>query len=48
MSNLILGDPRPICINKTRTKVYVDDVLIKFPLFYIKSRKNTCIDVVTP
>lgn len=39
---------RLLCGNKTRIKVYVDTVLIKFPLFYTKSRKETRIDVVTP
>lgn len=38
--------PCPICDNKTRTKVYADTVLIKFPLFCPKCRKETCIDVV--
>lgn len=38
--------PCPICGNKTRTKVYEDTVLIKFPLFCPKCRKETYIDVV--
>lgn len=38
--------PCPICGNKTRTKVYEDTVLIKFPLFCPKCRRETCIDVV--
>lgn len=36
----------PICGGKTRTKVYWDTVLIKFPLFCPKCKKETCIDVV--
>ena len=38
--------PCPICGSKTWTKVYADTVLIKFPLFCPKCRKETCIDVV--
>ncbi len=38
--------PCPICGNKTQTKIYADTVLIRFPLFRPKCRKETCIDVV--
>ncbi|MGN1026990.1 MAG: cysteine-rich KTR domain-containing protein [Faecousia sp.] len=38
--------PCPICGNKTRTKVYADTVLVNFPLFCPKCRKETRIDVV--
>ena len=33
--------PCPICNSKTRTKVYEDSVLINFPLFCPKCKKNT-------
>ena len=36
----------PICRGKTRTKVYADSVLIKFPLYCPKCKHITCIDVV--
>ena len=36
----------PICGGKTRTKVYVDTVLVKFPLFCPKCKKEIRIDVV--
>ncbi|MBR7122999.1 MAG: cysteine-rich KTR domain-containing protein [Oscillospiraceae bacterium] len=36
----------PICQGKTRTKVYADTVLVRFPLFCPKCKKETCIDVV--
>lgn len=36
----------PICGGKTRTKVYWDTVLIKFPLFCPRCKKETYIDVV--
>lgn len=36
----------PICGGKTRTKIYADTVLIKFPLFCPKCKKETRIDVV--
>lgn len=36
----------PICDGKTRTKVYEDTVLIKFPLFCPKCKKEIKIDVV--
>lgn len=38
--------PCPICCSKSRTKVYTDTILIKFPLFCPKCKKETCIDVV--
>ena len=36
----------PICGGKTRTKVYADTVLVKFPLFCPKCKKEIIIDVV--
>ena len=36
----------PICGGKTRTKVYEDTVLINFPLFCPKCKKEIRIDVV--
>ena len=36
----------PVCENRTRTKVYADTVLIKFPLYCPKCKKETRIDVV--
>lgn len=38
--------PCPICGNRTRTRVYADTVLVKFPLFCPKCRKETRVDVV--
>ena len=36
----------PICGGKTRTKVYADTVLVNFPLFCPKCKKEIKIDVV--
>ena len=36
----------PICSSKTRTKVYEDTVLLRFPLFCPKCKKETPINVV--
>jgi len=36
----------PVCDGKTRTKVYADTVLVKFPLFCPKCKKEILIDVV--
>ena len=36
----------PVCGAKTRTKVYTDTVLIKFPLFCPKCKRERLIDVV--
>lgn len=36
----------PICGSKTRTKVYDDTVLIKFPLFCPKCKKEIRVNVV--
>lgn len=38
--------PCPICSNKTRTKVYENTVMINFPLFCPKCKKETLINVV--
>lgn len=35
----------PVCDAKTRTKVYADTVMFKFPLFCPKCKKETRIDV---
>lgn len=36
----------PNCGGKTRTKVYEDTVLIKFPLYCPKCKNETLVDVV--
>lgn len=36
----------PICSGKTRTKVYSDTVLVRFPLFCPKCKNECLIDVV--
>lgn len=36
----------PICGRKTRTKVYEDTVVVKFPLYCPKCKKEIRIDVV--
>lgn len=36
----------PICGSKTRTKVYDDTVLIKFPLYCPKCKKEIRVNVV--
>lgn len=36
----------PICDGKTKTKVYENTVLINFPLFCPKCKKESMIDVV--
>lgn len=36
----------PICGGKTRIKVYADTVLVKFPLYCPKCRKEIRVDVV--
>ena len=36
----------PNCGGKTRTKVYEDTVLIRFPLFCPKCKKETLVDIV--
>ena len=36
----------PICGGKTRTKVYEDTVLVKFPLYCPKCKKEIRVDVV--
>ena len=38
--------PCPICGSRTRTKVYPDTVLVKFPLYCPKCKQETRIDVV--
>ena len=38
--------PCPICGNRTRTKVNADTVLVKFPLYCPKCKKETRINVV--
>ena len=41
-----LWDHCPICDAKTRTKVYEDTVLVKFPLYCPKCKKEIPINVV--
>ena len=36
----------PICGSKTRTKVYEDTVLVKFPLYCPKCKKEIRVNVV--
>ena len=36
----------PVCGDKTRTKVYEDTVLVKFPLYCPKCKREIRIDVV--
>ncbi|MCC8049332.1 MAG: cysteine-rich KTR domain-containing protein [Clostridiales bacterium] len=36
----------PICKGKTRTRVYYDTVLVNYPLYCPKCKKETLIDVV--
>jgi len=38
--------PCPICGGRSRIRVYADTVLIKFPLYCPKCKKETRIDVV--
>ena len=38
--------PCPICGSKTRIKIYSDTVLVKFPLYCRRCRRETRIDVV--
>lgn len=45
-TNDSLWVPCPICGNKTRTKVYEDTVMINFPLFCPKCKKETLINIV--
>lgn len=36
----------PICNGKTRIKVSIDTVLVRFPLYCPKCKKETIIDIV--
>lgn len=36
----------PACLGKTRIKVYEDSVLVKFPLYCPKCKKEFIVDVV--
>lgn len=36
----------PICGGKTRTKIFADTVLVKFPLYCPKCKKEIRVDVV--
>ena len=38
--------PCPICGSRSRTKIYADTVLVNFPLYCPKCKKETKIDVV--
>ncbi|MBQ7829816.1 MAG: conjugal transfer protein [Clostridia bacterium] len=44
--NESLWIPCPLCGAKTKTKVYQDTVLVKFPLYCPKCKKETKIDVI--
>ena len=37
--------PCPLCGRKTHTKVYEDTILVHFPLYCLKCKKETLIDV---
>ncbi len=45
MKNNSLWIRCPLCGNKTRTKVYEETVLVNFPLFCPKCKKEFLIDV---
>ena len=36
----------PVCFKKTRTKIYENTVLVSFPLFCPKCKKEIIVDVV--
>ena len=38
--------PCPVCGGKTRTRVYADTVMFKFPLYCHKCKKETLIDIM--
>lgn len=38
--------PCPLCGRKTRTKVYANTALVKFPLYCMKCKKEIPIDVI--
>ena len=38
--------PCPLCGRKTHTKVYYDTVLVKFPIYCPRCKKEMLIDVV--
>ncbi len=38
--------PCPLCGRKTRTKVYADTVLVRFPLYCLKCKKEIPINVI--
>lgn len=38
--------PCPVCNEKTAVKIYMDTVLLKFPLYCPKCGKETKIDIV--
>lgn len=38
--------PCPLCGRKSRTRVYEETVLVRFPLYCPKCKKETLIDVV--
>ena len=46
MRNTSLWIHCPVCGGKTRTKVHSDTILIKFPLYCPKCKKEIRIDVV--
>lgn len=44
--NTSIWVPCPLCGGKTRTKVYEDTVLLKFPLYCLKCKKEIPINIV--
>lgn len=44
--NTSIWVPCPLCREKTRTKVYEDTVLLKFPLYCLKCKKEIPINIV--
>jgi len=38
--------PCPLCGRKTHTKVYADTVLVRFPLYCLKCKKEIPINVI--
>lgn len=36
----------PVCCNKTRTKVYDDTMVLNFPLYCSKCKKEVRVDIV--
>lgn len=45
MGTMVEWVRRPICSNKTKTKIRNDTLLGKFPLFYLKRKHEVLIEV---